>query len=261
MEFLKRVFLILTLPIVLVPSSYAMKSEQIETLFNVACKQAAKMLSSDEEVEKFEKGESTCFYKNLKNLTSRVLIMEKEIVKIVFRDYIGNSIKSTMSKELAKELNWDGQVTGGGFSPDGKLVLTVSENGTSVWNVKTGASLYILNEAYGGEFSPDSKFILTVSSDGVASVRNSKTGELLYALDNALDDEFSPDSKLILIVSSDDVASVWNVKTGELLYALDNVWDSEFSPDSKFILTVSSDGVASVWNVKTGELLYRLDNA
>jgi WD40 repeat protein len=64
-------------------------------------------------------------------------------------------------------------VRSGVFSPDGRRVLTTSDDGTAkLWNPATGACVYpFAGHTYwlrSGVFSPDGRRVLTVSADGTA---------------------------------------------------------------------------------------------
>ena len=66
-------------------------------------------------------------------------------------------------------------VSDAAFSPDSKLVVTASGDGSAcVWEVRTGRRLAELREhlsaVNSAEFSPDGKFILTASTDHTARI-------------------------------------------------------------------------------------------
>jgi dipeptidyl aminopeptidase/acylaminoacyl peptidase len=75
----------------------------------------------------------------------------------------------------------------------------------------------VVNEA---RFSPDGKLIVTASDDNTARVWDAETGRLRATLTHAAavnEASFSPDGKRIVTASYDQTARVWEAKTGHLL--------------------------------------------
>src|SRR5687767_12505980 len=74
------------------------------------------------------------------------------------------------------------------------------------------------------EFSPDGKYVVTASEDGTAKLWRVMDGKLLrdlkghsYWIDLAI---FSPDGRFIATASNDNSVKVWETKTGKLLHTL-----------------------------------------
>nr|MBW4493596.1 hypothetical protein [Oscillatoria princeps RMCB-10] len=162
-----------------------------------------------------------------------------------------------------------GAVSSASFSPDGKRIVTASDDNTArVWD-STGKQLYELkghqSAVYSASFSTDGKRILTASWDNTARVWDSTTGKQLYELKGhqspVYSASFSPDGKRILTASWDNTARVWDSTTGKQLYELKGhqspVYSASFSPDGKRIVTASNDRTARVWD-STGKQLYEL---
>ncbi|MGH3925484.1 MAG: WD40 repeat domain-containing protein, partial [Pseudonocardiaceae bacterium] len=93
-------------------------------------------------------------------------------------------------------------VTSGDFSPNGRLVLTVSNDRTvRVWDATTGQQLHNLEGPEGGmfsaEWSPDGSRIVTASPDNAARVWDARTGRQQRILDghegSVLSAQWSPD--------------------------------------------------------------------
>jgi WD40 repeat protein len=155
-------------------------------------------------------------------------------------------------------------VNSASFSPDGKRIVTASNDKTAkVWDV-SGRILVELkhqNVVNSASFSPDGKRIVTASNDKTAKVWD-VSGRILVELkhQNVVNSaSFSPDGKRIVTASNDKTAKVWDV-SGRILVELkhQNVVNSaSFSPDGKRIVTASNDKTAKVWDI-SGKLLVEL---
>ena len=151
------------------------------------------------------------------------------------------------------------------FSPDGKRILTVSQDLTGrLWDASTGAELRKW-ELYGSNatFSRDGARIL--SDEIEAPIRDAATGASLVTLGRAERTGFaifSADGRRVLTQSSDQTASIWDASTGGLLHELKGhtytIATAAFSPDGKRVLTTSWDHTARLWDTETGEQLHIL---
>jgi len=158
------------------------------------------------------------------------------------------------------------------FSPDGKTVVTASDDGNArLWDVETGAELRRF-EGHGAMvssamFSPDGAAIVTASHDGYAHLWDVETGAELRRFEGHGDTVkaamFSPDGKSIVTASSDNSARLWDVETGAELRRFEGHGDTVkavmFSPDGKSIVTASRHNGARLWDVETGAELRRFE--
>ena len=115
------------------------------------------------------------------------------------------------------------------FSPDGKLVVTASEDKTArLWDVATGQALQVLSghqdSVWHAAFSPDGKLVVTASEDKTARLWDVATGQALQVLsghqDSVCHAAFSPDGKLVVTASGDNTARLWDVASGQALQVL-----------------------------------------
>jgi WD40 repeat protein len=154
------------------------------------------------------------------------------------------------------------------FSPDGKRVVTASDDGTArVWDARSGLALspLVRHEAQIKHvmFSPDGRRVLTASGDGIAQVWDAESGErVLPPLRHSLSvwsAVFSADGRRIVTASLDRSARVWDARTGAALSPplghRDWVGVAGFCPEGKRVVTASDDGSARVWDAASGELL------
>ncbi len=176
-----------------------------------------------------------------------------------------------------------GEVRGVAFSPDGKRIVTGSNDGTArVWDAETGRELFTLNgHAYwvlGVAFSPDGERIVTGGGEwelgkktGEVMVWDARTGKRLLDLKGhsfcVWSVAFSPDGKRIFSGAGDGgdtpgEAKVWDARTGQWLLELKGhthgVRCVAFSPDGKRIVTGGAPGTVKVWDASTGQVVLDL---
>ena len=157
------------------------------------------------------------------------------------------------------------------FSPDGKRILTTSDDYTAkIWDAISGSLLANLEghrgHVKGGTFSPDSKRIVTVSEDSSAqiwdAIDGSLFGELMGHTGRVYDASFSPDGNKIVTASDDNTSKVWDAFSLSLIVDLkghtDPLTSASFSPDGKRIVTSSSDGSVKIWDALKGSLIANL---
>jgi dipeptidyl aminopeptidase/acylaminoacyl peptidase len=104
----------------------------------------------------------------------------------------------------------DGVVLSASFSPDGRRVVTASNDNTArIWDANTGKPIGPVLEhdsnVNQGVFSPDGSRVATVSDDGTARVWNMATNTLigvpLQTAGNAIDVDWSPDGQRLTIAT------------------------------------------------------------
>ncbi len=191
----------------------------------------------------------------------------------------------TIHQEVALLTGNMGPVSGVAFSPDGRTIVSGSNDGSVwVWNVKTGEHRQILTAEQewvsSVAFSPDGKIIASGGAcvEGMCSgitLLDTQTGERLKSfggLYTTLSVCFSPDGKT-LASSGDEWDSnirLWDVQTGELLKTLKkrtafedfggrDVNSVVFSPDGNRIASGSGNGTIRLWNPNTGEFIKYLE--
>jgi WD40 repeat protein len=164
-----------------------------------------------------------------------------------------------------------GHLTGSSFSPDGKYVLTASNDGTArIWDSSSGAQIKLLaahvKTIFSSGFSPDGKQVMTGSMDGTTRIWDTLTGSLIQTLTDPSGRingaRFSRDGKYILTDGDDGAARIWDSSSGKVLYALSlpkaKVSAASFSPDYKYILTISTtyggEGTGRIWDASNGDL-------
>ncbi len=112
-------------------------------------------------------------------------------------------------------------------------------------------------------FSPDGRLVVTASDDGSARIWR-VNGTLLHTLRQRgplTTASFSPDGSLVLTAGVDRTARIWRVAGGAPIVTLRHggpVTSASFSTDGRLVLTTSEDGTARLWNPATGAQLLAL---
>jgi WD40 repeat protein len=126
--------------------------------------------------------------------------------------------------------------------------------------VQLGHSTYVTSVA----FSPNGRFILTGSEDSTACLWEAATGDEIRCFQghsaSVKSAIFSPDGRQVLTGSEDGTARVWNIKTGRQILQLKTkslVSSVSFSPDGRWILTAGNDPNVRLWDAATGAELHR----
>jgi len=167
-----------------------------------------------------------------------------------------------------------GPVTNVAFGPDGRRVVTGSEDNTArVWDLSGASPVATPLEGHRGPitnvaFSPDGRRVVTGSEDNTARV-----WELSGATPAATPLEghrgpvtnvaFSPDGKRVVTGSGDNTARLWDLSDDNTVLVSDlsgatpaatpleghrgPVTSVVFSPDGWRVVTGSSDNTARVW--------------
>jgi WD40 repeat protein len=171
----------------------------------------------------------------------------------------------------------EGSVLSAAFSPDGKRIVTSSDDKTArLWAAETGkpigqSLIGHANAVLSAAFSPDGKRIVTASRDWTARLWDAETGKPINELLGEPSGEplkgyaggvhsaaFSPDGTRIVTASWDNTVRLWDAKTVKpisepLIGHANAVVTAAFSPDGKLIVTASWDNTARLWDAETGK--------
>jgi eukaryotic-like serine/threonine-protein kinase len=158
-----------------------------------------------------------------------------------------------------------GPVKCAAFSPDGRRVLTGSDDHTArVWGLATGAAvgppLGHKGPVVCVAFSPDGRSALTAGADGTARVWPLEDGAaatppLEHGGAPVARAAFSPHGRRVVTACQDGVARVWEAADGKLLREITHgmpLNHAAFSPDGRRVVTAGNDHTARVWDAATG---------
>jgi dipeptidyl aminopeptidase/acylaminoacyl peptidase len=156
-----------------------------------------------------------------------------------------------------------------GFSPDGKRVVTASNDSTArISDADSGKEIALLkghtNPVLSAGFSPDGKRVVTASYDNTARIWEADSGKEIALLKGHTNwvrsAGFSPDGKRVVTASDDSTARIWDADSGKEIALLKGhtmgVRSASFSPDGKRVVTASYDTTARIWDVTWATLVH-----
>ncbi len=172
---------------------------------------------------------------------------------------------TTLPSETVPPMRHEGEVWSAVFSPDGRRVVTVSQDGAArLWDAASGAPVGtpIRHEVAvdSAAFSPDGRLVVTASGDSTARLWDAASGAPLGTPmrheAGVTSAAFSPDGRLVVTASWDNTVRLWNAASGAPLGAPmrheREVNAAAISPDGRLVVTASSPGRARLWNTANG---------
>jgi YD repeat-containing protein len=172
-----------------------------------------------------------------------------------------------------RRLEHQGQVQKLAFSPDGKQLATLANQGGT--HEQAAGVAQLLNPTNGETrariehrgwvtaiaFSPDGRWLATASWDYTVAMSEVATGHEVYRLQHeapVLSLAFSPDGQRLATATHDGLVRLWDTASATPVLTLrreGSVQAVAFSPDGQTIATASDDKTARLWNSATGEEL------
>jgi len=173
------------------------------------------------------------------------------------------------------------KVCGCAFSPDSRLIVSASDDGTvKIWDASSGTELRTLaghtSSVTGCAFSPDGHRIVSASRDQTLKIWDAGTGAELRTLTGHTSSvtgcAFSQDGHRIVSAAGgdDNTAKVWDAESGAVLrtltltgtgrtvpewapfYRPGGFFACAFSPDGQRIVSASYDFTLKVWDAESG---------
>jgi WD40 repeat protein len=161
-------------------------------------------------------------------------------------------------------LHHDGACWVAAFSPDDRLLVSASADGTvRLWDATTGKPALPPFRHEGpvlwASFSPDGQSIASSSESGIVRVWATATGQPLSEPmphpGRVWTVKWSPDGKLLATICTDGSARIWSPFSGHLAAEPFSHQKGKeirrvgFSPDGRRFLTASYDGTMKIWEL------------
>jgi WD40 repeat protein len=170
-------------------------------------------------------------------------------------------------------------INGLAFSPDGKLLVSGSNDGTvKLWDVKSGKVKTLQSDyttiVQSVAFSPDGSMLAAaewgkqdssgsfVSTDpGAVTLWDVATGEVLYQLPEqggaAWSVVFSKDGNVLAVANARAEIKLWGLATQKIIITLrghtNTINTLAVSPDGKWLASASDDGLVILWYLGVGK--------
>ena len=161
------------------------------------------------------------------------------------------------------------------YSPEGRRVVSISEDGTAkVWDARTGKNLLTIDLPIEGHdrpvsvaYSPDATKLAVAYYQGRIQTFDAKTGLLLLTMNGdayaTMHISYSPDGNTLASAGADQEVTIWNATSGKEAAKLkghtSTVLSCVYSPDGDLLASGSMDGTVRIWNAKSGQMRSILD--
>src|SRR5438552_1679311 len=133
--------------------------------------------------------------------------------------------RGAQSSVMIAEAKHNGGVYSASFSPDGRQVLTASEDDRTarIWDAQTGQTVVMMkldDTVWGAAFSPNGRWVVTTSDDKTARIWDAVSGRTLVQVkhdDFVRSASFSPDGGRVVTATDGGTARVWDAESGKTI--------------------------------------------
>ena len=177
--------------------------------------------------------------------------------------------------KLGLPVGHTGDVNSAEFSPNGKYVVTSSEDGTAkLFEVTTGTLIHSFNDhtafVLSAKFSRNGAFIVTASRDSTIKIFNVFSGALIRSIQTKssypLSAEFSPNGNRIIAQCVSDpsykisrrTCKIFDATTGNLIHSLEEASYGVFNPNGNLFAVAFPDNAARIYETNSRKLIHTL---
>ena len=184
------------------------------------------------------------------NDASRLLVVEQGLAAVY---------DPSSGARLFELLGHSGQINSGVFSPDGKQIITASDDGSAKsFDAATGVMIKTVHKSdeklLRALFDQTGTRIFIIDQKGIVSMRDAQTAQLLRSFPAheglTYDANFSQTRSEMITGGQDGLAAIWNFDTGAIQYLKQHTFWVEsvlFTPDGDTAITGSSDNDIIFW--------------
>lgn len=163
-------------------------------------------------------------------------------------------------------------VSAGGFTPDGKTIVSASEDSTLIiWDPKTAVARFRISGEDGRfhqgmitsiAFHPDSQLIATASADNTLKILHLENHKILTTFAHNAEIErvaFCPTLPILASGSSDGKICLWDIQTLRQRHVLEHddcIVKLEWHKTAPYLASTSVDKVTKVWDGRNGQAMH-----
>lgn len=197
---------------------------------------------------------------------STPIILDRTNTDNDYFNEIAENIHAQQARDEIMLSNRSGVVYSIAFSPDGKQILSSSENGAIyLWDAVSGnkirsfiGQVHMIKSA---AFSPDGANIVSGSEGGTIKLWDTASGNYIKTFTlfetgpmGIYSVAFSPDGSQILCGLRD--IRLFDISTGRLIMTINSSGHPAlFSPDGRYIISSDANYTAKLWDAETGRLI------
>ncbi|MCX6579832.1 MAG: NACHT domain-containing protein [Candidatus Aminicenantes bacterium] len=182
-----------------------------------------------------------------------------------YRGLVGSELAGFFG---SPNLKHSGSVRACAFLPDGKRVVSASEDNTlKLWDVETGKEIRCFSGHTDSVLScaalPDGRRVVSASADNTLKLWDVETGKTIRTFSGHTASVYScaalPDGRRLVSASYDNTLKLWDVETGKTIRTFSghqgSVYSCAATADGRRVVSASLDKTVKLWDVETGKTI------